>query len=248
MNLGQIRTEVREAFGFPDPIGGGDDYLVTATINKYINDAFRKMVNAVGGLATHIEFTITTSGVITITVPAGSTVTDSRTSLDGGAYYAHKLSNLKSWGDFVNITNGIQSPEPIIHKVFHEHTHLTDYAGTAALYDGFDFSEFGFILMPRITQTNIISMDYKKAATAMSSDGDSPDTEIEAEYHNAYPVFYAAKMLCLTKGDNRYAGFDTEAKAAFEEWITDFTEMDNEAPRHRLSDIEGGSILPPYHF
>lgn len=211
MNLGEIETEVREMFGFPTPAVGGTDKLVQTTIWKLINDAFTNMVNAVDGLPHYIEFTVDTSWAFTVTAPAGETATISKTSLDGGDHYAFKVSNLRTWGDIINLTEGSLEPRSILRVVYNELGWKQDQVKTQALFDEFDIINHGLVLLPIIDQTNTIGLDYKKKATEMTLTTDTPDSEIETEYHNKYPVQYACMMLALSKDDTRMGTFNEVA-------------------------------------
>jgi hypothetical protein len=207
MNLGEIETEVREMYGFPTPAPGGTDKLVQATIWKYINDAFSNMVNALDGLPHYIEFTVDTSWVFTVTAPAGESATISKTSLDGGDHYAFKVSNLRSWGDIVNLTDGTGQPRGLSRVIYNERGWKSDQVKTQSYFDEFDIGNHGMVLLPKIDQTNTIGLDYQKKATEMTLTTSTPDSEIETEYHNKYPVMYACMMLALSKEDTRMGTF-----------------------------------------
>lgn len=207
MNLGQIETEVREAFGFPTPATGGVDKLVQATIWKHINDAFTNMVNAIDGLPYYIEFTVDTSWAFTVTVPVASPPTISKTALDLGDHYAFKVSNLRTWGDPINLTDGSGKPQGFRRVVYNARGWKADQVQTQDDFDEYDIIGHGMVLLPRIDVTNTIGLYYRKKATKMTLTGETPDSEIEDEYHNKYPVMYACMMLALSKSDDRLGTF-----------------------------------------
>ncbi len=211
MNLGEIETEAREMFGFPSPASGGTDKLVQATVWKYINDALSNMVNAIDGIERYIEFTVATDWTLTVTVPASGKPTLTKTALAGGDHQAIKVSDLRTWGNLVNRTDGTGQPRSLRRVVYQERGWKQDQVSSQNYFDEFDIINQGLVLLPGSSQTNTISLNYRKVATAMTLTGDTPDSEIEAEYHNKYPVMYACKMLAIQKDDTRVNWFAGEA-------------------------------------
>lgn len=205
MNLGEMETEVREMFGFPNPVTGGVDKLVQATIWKYINDAFSNMVNAIDGIEKYIEFTVQTDWTLTVTV---GSATLSLLPLAQGDHQAIKIADLRTWGELINLTEGSGQPRSLRRTIFNERGWKSDQVSTQNYFDEYDVIPLGLILIPRIDQTNRLGLYYRKVATEMTLTGDEPDAEIKAEYHNKYPILYAAKMLCLSKDDTRLPIFN----------------------------------------
>lgn len=167
MNLGQMEIEVREMFSFPEVATGGTDKLVQLSIWKWISDAFTNMVNAIDGLETYIEFTITTSWGFTITVPVASGATISGTVLDGGDHRAFRVSDLRTWGEIVNLTDGTGQPRSLLRVVYNETGWKADQVQEQNYFDEFDIINLGMVLLPTINQTNTIGLHYKKAATEL---------------------------------------------------------------------------------
>jgi len=243
MNLGEIETEVREMFGFPAPAAGGTDPLVQATIWRYINDAFTNMVNAVDGLPSYIEFEVDTSWALSVTVGAA---TLSSIALDGGDHYAIKIAGIRAWGDIINLTDGSAQPRGFRRVVYNERGWKADQASTQGYFDEFDITNDGLILLPKIDQTNTIGQHFKKRATPMTLTGSTPDSEIEDEYHNKYPVMYACSMLALQKEDTRFQAFrelggykdknTKEYTGMIGDFVYDFMLADLGAELHSIAD------------
>ena len=175
MNYSQLVDLVISKVGYAQPVTGGDNPVSDDEIIEYLNDTFTYMAKKIGGLDYYVEFTITSTGVITVTVPATASLQPGITEVSPqlGSYPAYKIDNSYRIKRIENLTTGmIDTPGRILYSVDkykREYQSSFETNGDKYYKWVYENARRGIVLLPKkITDTNTIAVTYGKKFTRYS--------------------------------------------------------------------------------
>jgi hypothetical protein len=210
----ELITLTRDLFAFPTPATGGTDKLSDTNILRWLNDGFEEMSDAIFGIPADVEFTIEagtgTNRTVTVTKP-DTGVTISENDQD---YTYYKVSGVRSYGQFENLTTALRDTSlRIMLKLPPEDPRFQAVMNATSAYLNYYWidGDRGFVLLPRtLSEENTIHIQYRKNLTRVTDTSESPDSYFTTR-DEMYPVYKAVSKLCLQLEDMRQDSFLREA-------------------------------------
>lgn len=205
----QLITLVRDLVDFPTPATGGSDKLSDTNIFRWLCDGFEEMADAIYGIPADIDFTVGTTGTITVTKPTGAGAPTISSNAQDYTFY--KVSNARSYGSFLNLTDAVDDTSlKIMLKVSPDDPRFQAVYNATGSYLNYYWidGDRGFTLLPKtLTSTNTIHIRYRKNLTRPTLTTESPDTYFTEQDQGGYAVYKAASKCCLQLEDTRMDDF-----------------------------------------